>query len=65
MRWLRNLYCYGGTESFWLWLSLVIAGFAIAGSIRLLRLEVGRLVDVLERTHCVCSVESRPDALLR
>lgn len=64
MRWLRDLYCYGGTGSFWFWLSLTVVGSAIVGSLWLLRLEVGRLVDVLERTNCSCEVESRPGDLI-
>jgi len=65
VRWIKNLFFYGGTDSFWLWFSLVIVGGAIAGSVWALHCDVSRLIDVLERTHCACEVERRPDNLLR
>ena len=64
MRWLKNLYYYGGTDSFWLWFSLAIVGVAIAVSIWCLHCDVKRLVDVLDRTNCSCEVVPRPGNLV-
>jgi hypothetical protein len=65
MRWLKNLFYYGGSESFWVWLTLAIVGAAIAGSVWALHCDVKRLVDVLERTNCTCTATDRVDSLLR